>query len=213
MKIQTIVAGDFGTDTYIVYDFDGNRCILVDAPFPYDKAIRFIASNGLSPEALLLTHGHFDHIFGIPALLEAFPGTDIFIDGNDMHFLEDRAEESVRMAAALSPSMASSIASQLSAFPETFSTYEDRFMMFDIIRTPGHTAGSVCIYSEKEKILFSGDTLFRYGIGRTDLGGSSRDLSTSLKRLMALPGDTIVLPGHGMNTTIETERKGNPFLI
>ena len=212
MKIQTIVAGDFGTDAYIVYDYDGNRCILVDAPFPYDKAIGFIASEGLHPEALLLTHGHFDHIFGIPALLAAFPETEICIDENDMHFLENGAEESLSMASAMSPMMADRIASCAPLMPDGLVAYKERYSMFDIIRTPGHTSGSVCIYSEKEKILFSGDTLFMYGVGRTDLGGNSTELSASLKKLMALPGDTVVLPGHGMSTSIERERKGNPFL-
>ena len=178
MRIQPIAEGAFSTNTYIVYGYDGDGCILIDAPFPYKRPEEFISANGLRPQALLLTHGHFDHIFGIPAIRKAYPGIRIYI-----------AEE-----------------------PDDILTYGNECMGFSILRTPGHTSGSVCIYSEKENVLFSGDTLFRYGTGRTDLGGSDRDIMASLRTLLELPDDTIVLPGHGPMTTIKDERKGNPFL-
>ena len=212
MRIQPIAEGAFSTNTYIVYGYDGDGCILIDAPFPYEGPEGFISANGLRPQALLLTHGHFDHIFGIPAIRKAYPDIRIYIAEEDMHYLENNAEESMMMASMLDPITANSLAADHLQMPDDILTYGNECMGFSILRTPGHTSGSVCIYSEKEKILFSGDTLFMYGVGRTDLGGNSMELSASLKKLMALPGDTVVLPGHGMSTSIERERKGNPFL-
>ena len=107
MRIQPFTAGDFGTNAYIIYDFRGSECILVDAPFPYDRILGFIGSNGLKPSSLLLTHGHFDHIFGIPALRKAYPETRILIASEDMHFLEDNAAESARMDTAVRKSCSS----------------------------------------------------------------------------------------------------------
>ena len=212
MRIQPIAEGAFSTNTYIVYGCNGDGCILIDAPFPYEGPEGFISANGLRPQALLLTHGHFDHIFGIPAIRKAYPDIRIYIAEEDMHYLEDNAEESMRMASMLDPITANSLAAGHLQMPDDILTYGDECMGFSILRTPGHTSGSVCIYSEKENVLFSGDTLFRYGTGRTDLGGSDRDIMASLRTLLELPDDTIVLPGHGPMTTIKDERKGNPFL-
>ena len=100
----------------------------------------------------------------------------------------------------------------LSSFPAGILPYSSYDGCFTIMKTPGHTMGSVSIYSSEEGILFSGDTLFALGVGRTDLGGDFSLLSQSLHRLMELDGRTIVLPGHGPSTSISRERESNPYL-
>lgn len=209
MRIQPFSEGSYGTNTYIVYE--GQECILIDAPFPYEKPLSFLKENGLEPQAVLLTHGHFDHIFGLPAIRKAYPSVRIYLDAADMPFIVDNASRSRRMLSEMDPWSASAV-SQCGEMPEDITAYGEECHGFRVLRTPGHTAGSVCLYSEKEGILFSGDTLFMSGTGRTDLGGSPADMRTSLKTLMSLPDRTMVLPGHGPLTTIEKERKGNPFL-
>ena len=205
MTIQPFQIGPYGTDCYVVYE--GNRCVLIDAPFPLAKVLSFINDNDLYPEAIYLTHGHFDHIMGLDALLKEF----------SVPVYAHEAEREVLESAQLNSS-ASMLGQPYSFSGADYVTnrQELRIAGFEIrvIYTPGHTIGGCCYYIEKEKTLFSGDTLFHGSVGRTDLPtGSMGQLVSSVRdRLFVLPDDTQVYPGHMEETTIGYEKKYNPFI-
>ena len=208
MRIQPFTLGRYGTDCYIAYG-DG-RCTVIDAPYPMDAAIAFLKDSHLIPDDILLTHGHFDHIFGLAGMKAAFPEARIYLDEEDMPFIEDGFRRTRDMLRYLDPGFLDGI--DLSSFPAGILPYSSYDGCFTIMKTPGHTMGSVSVYSKKERILFSGDTLFAQGIGRTDLGGNHSMLMDSIHNILKLDDDTIVLPGHGPGTTIKAEKESNPFL-
>ena len=223
MRIQPFSIGPYGTISSVVYE--NSRCVIIDAPFPSDSIIDFIRSNNLEPEAVYLTHAHYDHIFGLPEMLAEYPSLQIYLSSDDFIFTDDDYSYTMSLLKMADRYFLSEIAEkEIERMPKKFIAYEDTAGSFSVIayedtagsfsvlRTPGHTPGSVSLYSEKEKILFSGDTLFRGSIGRTDLGGSDEDIISSLRLLSRLPEDTVVIPGHGTATTIGEEKRNNPFM-
>ena len=206
MKIQPFVTGPYGTCTYVLYEYDGNACVIIDAPFPFEKPLSFIKDNSLKAEAVYLTHGHFDHIMGLDGLLREY----------DIPVYAFESEKEVLNSARLNLS-----AMMAGAYTFSDARYVKDGQILDIggvqirvIHTPGHTSGGCCYYIEKEGILFSGDTLFHASIGRTDFPtGSSSQLVRSVKeRLFDLPDETKVYPGHMEETSIGYEKKYNPFV-
>ncbi len=205
LKYETIVLGDLGTNCYLVWNEETKECFIID---PADDGVGIsdmISSKGLNPVGILLTHGHFDHtlaaldlklIFNIPVYCSQ---QDIFLlkrqNQTATHFLKRRV---------FAPNL-NNIDIDLDDTKEIFLGDE----ILQVIKTPGHTPGSVCFYNRENGLLFSGDTLFAGLRGRTDLKYSStEEIFKSLKNLMKLPDDTLVLPGHGEETTIgrESER-------
>lgn len=207
MKIKRFVCNAFQENCYVVSD--GSRCVIIDPGFdpgqagpapganaktgafagePFfgetvkdaggagelDGLYSYLEAEGLTPEAILLTHSHWDHTLGVPALVERF-GIPV-----------------------------------KSAQAETGAALYG----FKVIATPGHTPDSVCYYNETEHILFTGDTLFAGSIGRTDLPGGDYDaeIRSIMEKLIFLPGETEIYPGHGPTSTIARERAENPFL-
>ena len=175
MKIKRFVCNAFQENAYVVSD--GAECIIIDPGFTggelpalYD----YLAAEGLTPSAILLTHSHPDHTCGLQALVKRF---------------------GIPVKAAQA---------ETGAFAGEFT----------VIATPGHTPDSVCYYSEKDAILFTGDTLFAGTIGRTDLPGGNYDdeIRSIMEKLIFLPGETVIYPGHGPQSTIARERIQNPFL-
>ncbi len=214
MRIQPFVIGPYGTCCYAVYGYRGRECVLIDAPFPLDKPLSFIKENGLDLSAVLLTHGHFDHIFGLAEARSEFPDVPIFIGAEDMAFTADGYSATIGLLEAFDPFFLSRYASSaLDGMPSDFTAYGDEAFPFSVIRTPGHTPGSVSLYSESESAVFTGDTLFMGSIGRSDLGGDSSELLESVRILGKLPPETLVFPGHGMSTDIGRELRSNPYLI
>lgn len=213
MRIQPFATGPYGTDCYVAYEYDGKRCIVVDAPFPIVKVLAFIREQDLDPEAIFLTHGHFDHIFGLAEARKEYPSIPIFIGEEDMDYIRDGYRKTIELLSSFDPFFLSRyVQPVLSDMPEDFNAFGDMTGRFEIIKTPGHTNGSVSIYSKKENIVFTGDTLFRSSIGRTDIGGNQGDLLKSIRKLSALPNETLVFPGHGPMTDIGTEKAFNPYL-
>lgn len=202
MKIEQFTFGPFGTNTYVLTDEDG-KVLLIDPACFYEQerqALYQTITRLLRPDqplTIVATHGHLDHLWGAKWATETW-------------------HTPVRMHEADIP-MAQAMQQQYDLFgvglkAERFEIEEfrdqDSEFRFQIIHTPGHTPGSVCLYFPEERKLFSGDTLFRCGYGRTDLpGGNYGQLISSLEELMTLPAETEVFPGHGESTTIGYERR------
>ena len=187
-----------GTNSYYVTYND--KGYLIDAPDGIGKWIRELKTEGYSLDYILLTHGHFDHVMGLEEVLSIFPDAEVYIAAEDENLVQEGNKE-----------ILSSFGIPLSLYsipsPFVYHDYSSSIGPFKVIKTPGHTKGGVCLYMEEENILFSGDTLFEDGEGRTDLGGDWRELVQSLKNLALLPENTTVFPGHGGKTDIKREKK------
>lgn len=214
------------TNCWIISKSASNtECILVDVPPSPSEILSTLASNGLTPVAILATHGHIDHIGGAGTISRAKignydrPDIPIYINNADKHMLVDPVGTSGMLGQEL-------LRSGLNVSPPEFisnlddgDTFTGLGMKFTTIATPGHTQGSICLLTEEDetsdKILFSGDHLFKGSIGRTDLpGGSFEMLVESMRsKIFPLDDDLAVLPGHGETTTIGMERTSNPFLL
>lgn len=198
MKMDSYTCGMVSTNTYFVETEEEN--FLIDCPDGILPFLRKIKEKGKKIDAILLSHGHFDHMMGLQDALSLFPEVRVYLSKDDRKLIE---KDNKRIL--------TSFGIPLSLYPELpgdlFLEYPLTLGLFRIIRTPGHTEGGVSLYMEKEGILFSGDTLFYLGEGRTDLGGDYTTLMESLRSLSMLPGETKVFPGHGEHTTIDLERR------
>lgn len=194
LQIHTLPLGDYQTNCYILHQ-EGNRdCVVIDPGYEPEIILSYLSEKGLTLQAILLTHGHFDHV-GAVRELAAQTDCRVYLNPKDL-----------------------SMPPMLTAGPLYYTnTYGEGDQLdiagisFRVMETPGHTPGSVCLITENN--IFSGDTLFRGSCGRTDLpGGDYRAMKESLKRLAALREDYNVYPGHGSNTTLAWEQKTNPYL-
>lgn len=208
MKIQPFTLSSGYTNTYAVSY--GKDVYIIDAPDSIAPLIAYIEREGLDPKGVILTHGHFDHILGLGELRRAFPDLPIYISHDDICFLEDGGKLNKEILSGFGR-MDREI-ELLNDLPDDLSVLENDIWKFRVIRTPGHTPGSICLYSAEDNVLFSGDTLFRRSIGRTDFGGSYPAILESLDKISSIKEDTLVLPGHGDITTIKDEKKYNPYL-
>ena len=190
LNIHTLTLGAYGTNCYIVHDSASETCCVIDPGYTPEKVLSEVDALGLTVEAILLTHGHFDHVGGVKEIA-AETGCDVYLCADEL---------------TMPPQMT---AGQL-YYTKTYGegdTLHLAGLTISVIRTPGHTPGSVCLLIDDA--MFSGDTLFASSCGRTDFpGGSDAAMSASLKRLSTLPPETRVLPGHGPETTIEHEVSG-----
>ena len=157
MRIQPFSIGPYGTISSVVYE--NSRCVIIDAPFPSDSIVDFIRSNNLEPEAVYLTHAHYDHIFGLPEMLAEYPSLQIYLSSDDFIFTDDDYSYTMSLLKMADRYFLSEIAEkEIERMPGKFIAYEDTAGSFSVLRTPGHTPGSVSLYSEKEKILSSQET-------------------------------------------------------
>jgi glyoxylase-like metal-dependent hydrolase (beta-lactamase superfamily II) len=208
MLVKIIQVSGFASNSIISGCEKTKECMIVDPGGEPDKIISFIEKNGLIVKIIYITHAHIDHIGGLKEIKDSYRDASI-----TMHAADD---EMLKAAKIQGRFFGISINSQ----PPADRYVEDgdevifgRYKM-TVIHTPGHSPGGTCLfYSGEKPILISGDTLFCRGVGRTDLwGGDWGTLISSIKnRIFTLPGQTIVLPGHGPQTTVEDEIKGNPF--
>lgn len=204
MKIHTLNLGELRSNCYVVETAPG-RCIIVDLGGDADYLMNFLKLNKLKLTKILLTHGHFDHIGGVEEV-RRLTGAEVFIHLNDSEML---TSEKFSLASGMSYNPF--IPVTLWTAVEEDAIIQDGDLSFKVIHTPGHSGGSVCYICED--VIFSGDTLFNRSIGRTDfLGSNPIDMKKSLKKLSLLEGDYKVLPGHDMPTTLDFERKMNPYM-
>lgn len=204
MEIVSLSVGMMPTNCYLVASEQKNAAVIDPGAQP-EKIRAVLRERGWTLRTVLLTHGHFDHVGAVKALQE--PGVSVGVPCGDEVFLAD--PERVYAGLGLP------VTENLYIRPDfTFAggqTLRLDELSFEVLATPGHTPGSVCLLCGGA--VFSGDTLFREGCGRTDLyGGSWKELCASLKALAALPGDRQVLPGHGAETSLNYERKYNQFM-
>lgn len=206
MKIEKIVLGSIGTNCYIVTNEETKECFAVDMAECPAEYVDHIKNNGLEMKGLFLTHGHFDHIMGIDDFLKYFP-VPIYVGEDELPVMGDAR---LNVSAMYGPGYAYN-----GGEPVTDGqVIECAGIEVHVLHTPGHTAGGCCYYLPKEKKLFSGDTLFCGSIGRTDLPtGSSSELVRSVReKLMVLPEETKVYPGHMDESSIQFEKEHNPFI-
>ena len=194
LKTYTLPLGAYQTNCYIIHDDSSKTCCIIDPGYEADTILDKLEELGLAVEAILLTHGHFDHV-GAVKDLAAETGCKVYLHEAEL---------------SMPPQMTAGSLYYTNLYGEG-DYVEEAGLSFKVLHTPGHTPGSVCLCSEN--VMFSGDTLFWGSCGRTDLpGGSWSTIRTSLLRLAALSGDYDVYPGHGDATTLSFERKMNPYM-
>ena len=205
-QILAARVGIFDTNCYILLSEKEKKAVIVDPGGNAGVICSILEENGAEPEAVLLTHGHNDHIGGLPELLQKYPGLPVYAAVKELPMLTD-------------PSLNSGYGGKLTVSPDRLLEDGDVFTLcgtkIEVLETPGHTAGSICYYLPDEQIVFAGDTLFRHGYGRYDLPTGSREaLIGSLRKLFeVLPEETAVLPGHGAATRIEDEKSALNYLV
>ena len=194
MEITVLTLGGYMTNCYILRQEASSKCLIIDPGYEAGRILSVLQQKQLEPEAILLTHGHFDHV-GAVQDLAAETDCDVYIAEADL---------------SLPPMITNGKLYYTHTYPAS-GTLNLAGLAIRVLPTPGHTPGSVCLLVEDT--MFSGDTLFQGSCGRTDLpGGSWEQIAASLKTLAALPGDYRVLPGHGGKTTLDRERQSNPYL-
>lgn len=205
MKIIILPVGFIGANCYIVYDEETKEALVIDPGDEGERICTEIQKNGLQVKYIVDTHGHGDHI-GANGYVKEVTGATLAIHKEDAPMLTD-ASKNMSM---YMPVRTNGPAADL--LLKEGDVLEVGKMKFQVLHTPGHSRGCICLVSGKA--CFSGDTLFQYSIGRTDLpGGSFEQLIASVTdKLLVLPEDTTVFPGHGPKTTIGAEKAGNPFL-
>lgn len=203
MQVQQFVLGMFETNCYIVTGRETGKCVLIDPADDAETLINYMEEKKLEPEAVLLTHGHYDHFLAVPGLQEWRPSLPVYC-----HPLDCPKELEEHDMGMVFPTV--------TAFANVRGLEEGQELKlagikFQVIHTPGHTPGSVTFLAGSA--MFTGDTLFCGSIGRTDFaGGSMKQMRSSLRRLAFMPGDWLVYPGHEELTKLEIERKTNPYL-
>ena len=202
IKIHTLPLGEYMTNTYIVHDMGAESCAVIDPGYRPDVILAQVKKLGLKVDAILLTHGHFDHVGAVEKIVEE--------TGCKLWMREADWSQDLSPATAFFYPLANCDFTEVQ-FCEEGQEISAGGLTFHVMETPGHTWGSVCYICEDA--MFSGDTLFARGCGRTDLPGGNWDtIEASLKRLASLEENYTIYPGHGGSTTLAYEKRYNPYM-
>jgi hydroxyacylglutathione hydrolase len=209
MIVHTVIVGDFQTNAYVVHSEGSEKALVVDAPGPADEIVSLMKKEGLTAEVLVVTHAHIDHLSGMADLRFEYPEMKMAA-----------GEDASRMLGR--PTMNLSLfLGKAAKFPDPDILLTNGCQLkaggldFEVRVVTGHAPGSVCLFQKDDPpTVFTGDTLFAGSVGRSDLpGGDMNDLIEKIReRIMSLPEETVVYPGHGPQTSIGDERS-NPFLV
>jgi hydroxyacylglutathione hydrolase len=208
MILETFAVGPLQCNCTLLGDEDAGEAIVIDPGDEVGRIYRRLADLGLKLKQILVTHGHIDHVGGA-LKLKHLTGAPIFLNENDLPLLKMMDEQAAWVGIPTPDVSAPDV-----SLNDGLRVGLDRYPA-EVLHTPGHTQGSICLHFAPLKMIIAGDTLFAGSIGRTDLpGGNGRQIIESIStRLLPLSDDTKVLPGHGPATTIGAERRSNPFLI
>lgn len=206
-KIDSRILGMVGTNCYLLCNMDIKECVLIDPAESQDEISRMIDESGCSLKGILLTHGHFDHIMAADAVRDKY-GVKVYASCDEKNTLE-QPHINLGEAYGLKLSVKADV------WHKDGEILKLAGFDIEVLHTPGHTEGGSCYYIREIGVLFSGDTLFCGSVGRTDFpGGSMSEIVRSIKeKVMVLPDDTKVYPGHGEGTSVGYERVNNPFLV
>jgi len=214
MQVERLIMGQYETNCYVLHSGAGSSsCMVIDPGLESSGLIDFLGKKGLRPIKAALTHGHADHITGLGLLREHYPQIQVYIhkfDGPMLTGEKDNLSEMTGRGFKTKP--AEVLLSEGDSI--TMESDSDEIIL-EVIHTPGHTPGGACFYCRALNVLFSGDSLFAGSVGRTDFpGGDTAQLISNVKsKLLTLPDETKVYPGHGPVTSIVSEKWSNPFLL
>lgn len=205
LTVDCLELGQLPTNTYLVMNTETKECLIIDPSDGVENIISWLDDHQAKPVSIWLTHGHDDHIGSVSDLKRKY-GLFCYVSKEEEEFCE-----------SIYYNLSSMFGHPRTIEPDLFFLDGQKIKILGteatVLLTPGHTVGSACYYFPQEKLLFSGDTLFEESVGRSDFpGGSTLSLIASVKRLMTLPDDVTVLPGHGGRTSIGHERKYNPYV-
>ena len=204
-RMETFVLGDVSTNCYLIYNQKSREAVVVDPADNGAFVLNKCRELQVKPVSVILTHGHFDHILAVEDICRAF-SCQVYAGREEDRLLQD---SSMNLSTIMGTERTIVCADVLVKEKDELSLAGFKW---NVLETPGHTAGSVCYYIPSEQILFSGDTLFAGSLGRTDLPtGDQKEIVSSIReKLLPLPEETKVFPGHGEGTTIGRERRYNP---
>jgi len=204
MEYKKFVTGQLDVNTYVIPHSNGD-CLIIDPSDGCGEVIKYLKKESLRPIAILLTHGHFDHIMGIPEIIGEYNDAKVFVHDNDRAML---ADPTLNGAAIIGAAFAHT--ENIAPLSEGAATIGES--AFTVFHVPGHTQGG-CAFLFGD-VCFCGDTIFAGSVGRTDLpGGNHAQLIASIRgKILTLPPQTTLCPGHGGRTTVEREARTNPYL-
>lgn len=214
--VKAFSLGPFETNCYVIANAgvtdgggsSGGTCWVADVGMEPDELIKYLRDQKLRPEAVVLTHAHFDHTGGLFEFITAFPGTPIFIHADEKDWINDPI---LNLSGLIGMPVTGPEANHLLRHHETLTLSDEQWR---VLHTPGHSPGGVTLVHDRSKQAIVGDTLFAEGVGRSDFPGSDpRMLEASIRQqLYTLPDETVVYPGHGPATSIGREKRFNPYV-
>ncbi|UCZ54566.1 MBL fold metallo-hydrolase [Bacillus shivajii] len=208
MEWKQVPLGPLQTNSYVIYN-DQKKALIVDPGGDGDSFVQWLENENMQPQAILLTHAHFDHIGGVEEVRNAF-NVPVYVHKNEENWLTDASLNGSGLFPGIEPISANKA--------DEIITKEGPLEVGDfncqVYETPGHSPGSVSYYFPEDGVIFSGDVIFRGGVGRTDLPGGDENIlmDTIHHKMLSLPDETSVANGHGPVTTIGTEKETNPFI-